>query len=443
MSGQADRIIFHIDVNSAFLSWSAIRLLESGSKVDLREIPSIVGGDQTTRHGIVVAKSIPAKKYGIHTADTVASAFQKCPDLVSVKPDHNYYRMKSQELMDYLREICPRIQQVSVDECYMDYEPIRHRYASPEEAARMICDGVYKTFGFTVNVGISDRKVLAKMASDFEKPNKVHTLYVSEIREKLWPLPVGTLHMCGKKSAERFEQLGIHTIGDLARADRSRIISLFKNHGDLLWRYANGIDDSGVRTEAREAKSVGNSTTLPEDLVKREEALPVLDRLAESVSTRLQKHDFQARQVTVEIKYSTFNSVSHQMPLDKPTSDKDRLLEAAVRLFDELWDGSPVRLLGVRTGKLQKEGEPYQISLFDYQHQLEEEEEKKRELEEQKRKEQEKQKREEERRKQEEEKQRKDSERKKRLQEALMKIEKKYGSGAITKGSGIQTEKEK
>jgi len=249
--------------------------------------------------------------------------------------------------------------------------------------------------------------------------------------------------MCGKKSAERFEQLGIHTIGDLARADRSRIISLFKNHGDLLWRYANGIDDSGVRTEAREAKSVGNSTTLPEDLVKREEALPVLDRLAESVSTRLQKHDFQARQVTVEIKYSTFNSVSHQMPLDKPTSDKDRLLEAAVRLFDELWDGSPVRLLGVRTGKLQKEGEPYQISLFDYQHQLEEEEEKKRELEEQKRKEQEKQKREEERRKQEEEKQRKDSERKKRLQEALMKIEKKYGSGAITKGSGIQTEKEK
>ena len=410
-----ERIIFHIDVNSAFLSWSAIRLLESGSKIDLRTIPSIVGGDQKTRHGIVVAKSIPAKKYGIHTADTVASAFQKCPDLVSVKPDHSYYHKKSQELMEYLRNICPRIQQVSVDECYMDYEPIRDEYPSPEAAARSICDGVLKTFGFTVNIGISDRKVLAKMASDFEKPNKVHTLYADEIREKLWPLPIGTLHMCGRKSAEKMEQIGIRTIGDLATADRSRIAAMFKSHGDLLWCYANGIDDSEVRTEEREAKSVGNSTTLPEDVVNREQALPVLERLSESVGTRLKKHGVLAKQVIVEIKYATFQTTSHQMILENPVSDKNEIYHAAVRLFDNLWDGSPIRLLGVRTGKLQKEGEHYQLSLFDYQKQLEKQNKERAE----------------------DEKRKKDRERKKQMEDAIMKIEKKYGSGVITKGFNL------
>ena len=412
MVSDYERIIFHIDVNSAFLSWSAIRLLESGSKIDLRTIPSIVGGDQKTRHGIVVAKSIPAKRYGIHTADTVASAFQKCPNLVSVKPDHSYYHKKSQELMEYLRNICPRIQQVSVDECYMDFEPIQDEYPSPETAARNICDGVLETFGFTVNIGISDRKVLAKMASDFEKPNKVHTLYSHEIREKLWPLPIGSLHMCGRKSAEKMEQIGIRTIGDLATADRSRISAMFKSHGDLLWCYANGIDDSEVKTEEREAKSVGNSTTLPEDAVNRQQALPVLERLSESVSTRLKKHEFLAKQVTVEIKYATFQTTSHQMILESPTSDKDQIYDAAVRLFDNLWDGSPIRLLGVRTGKLQKEGEPYQLSLFDYQKQLEKQNKERAE----------------------DEKRKKDRERKKQMEDAIIKMEKKYGSGVITKG---------
>lgn len=412
MPAGSESIKFHIDVNSAFLSWSAIRLLESGSKIDLRTVPSIVGGDQKTRHGIVVAKSIPAKKYGIHTADTVASVFQKCPALISVKPDHSYYRRKSKELMDYLRSICPRIQPVSIDECYMDFEQIRSRYPSPEAAARSICDGVLDTLGFTVNVGISDKKVLAKMASDFEKPNKVHTLYSSEIREKLWPLPIGRLYMCGRKSAERMEQIGINTIGDLAASERSRIISLLKSHGDLLWCYANGIDDSEVETAAREAKSIGNSTTLPEDVIHRDQALPVLDRLADSVSTRLKKHSVLARQLTVEIKYSSFQTVSHQMPLDIPTSDKDALLKSAVLLFDELWDGAPVRLLGIRAGKFQKEGAPYQMNLFDYQRELAEQE----------------------KRKAEQKKQQKEYERKKRLEDAIGKIEKKYGSGSIKKG---------
>ena len=392
-------IIFHIDVNSAFLSWSAIKLLEEGSETDLRLIPSIVGGDRKTRHGIVVAKSIPAKKYGIHTADTVASAFNKCPNLVSVPPDHAYYSEKSSQLMDYLRDICPQIQKVSIDECYMDFEPIRHQFASPEAAARAICDGVYQTFGFTVNVGISDRKILAKMASDFEKPNRVHTLYASEIREKLWPLPISALHMCGKSSAAALQQLGIRTIGDLARSDEERIIYRLKSHGRLLWQYANGIDNSQVNPEPREVKSIGNSTTMSKDVTTRSGALPVLDRLAASVSGRLVKHNFLAGQVSVEIKYATFQSVSHQTTLDTASADKEVLYKVACQLFDALWNGQPIRLLGIRTTNLSNADAPVQMTIFQYQ--------KEKEL----------------------------SEREKRLQEALGKIEKRYGKGAIGRGS--------
>ncbi len=373
-----------------------------------------MGGDQTTRHGIVVAKSIPAKKYGIHTADTVASAFKKCPSLVSVKPDHRYYKEKSTELMEYLRNICPRIQQVSIDECYMDYEMIRGRYPDPETAARIICDGVKKELGFTVNIGISDRKVLAKMASDFEKPDKVHTLYVSEIQDKLWPLPVGRLHMCGKSSEAAFRQIGIMTIGDLATSDRRRIRESFKSHGDLLWRYANGIDNSEILTREREVKSVGNSTTLAEDADSREKAFPILERLSASVSERLIKQEFAAGQVSLEIKYSTFRSVSHQTTLKRPDNRASTIYKLACDLFDELWDGSPIRLLGVRTARLEKAGAPYQMDLFEYQEQLNHSLEEKKIQEEKKKK----------------------ADKEKRLKEAIGKIEKKYGTGAVRKGTG-------
>lgn len=362
-----NQIIFHIDVNSAYLSWSALRLLEEGSDTDLRLIPSIVGGDQETRHGIVVAKSIPAKAYGIQTAETVASALKKCPNLVMVSPDHAYYREKSRQLMKFLAEICPRIEQVSVDECYMDFEPIRDRFESPETAAVFIKDSVYETFGFTVNVGVSDRKVLAKMASDFKKPNLVHTLYAREIQKKLWPLPISDLHMCGKSSADLLRKMGIRTIGDLARTDRTTVESWLKSHGRLLWNYANGIDSSTVVSEPVRAKGIGNSTTLARNAQTREEACKVLKMLAESVAGRLKKQHFLAGQISTEIKYASFRSVSHQTTLLTPTSDAKEIFRRACSLFDELWNGEPIRLLGIRTTKLEDEGEPVQMNLFDFQ----------------------------------------------------------------------------
>ncbi len=406
-------IIFHIDVNSAYLSWSALRELQNGSTQDLRTIPSIVGGDQETRHGIVVAKSIPAKVFGIQTAETVASAFQKCPTLVMVPPDHAYYRDMSQKLMRHLRSICDEIEQVSIDECYMSFEPIRGRFPSPEAAATYIKDSVYDTFGFTVNVGISDRKVLAKMASDFKKPNLVHTLYVSEIQRKLWPLPIASLHMCGKSSAKLLQKMGIRTIGDLARTDKAVVESWLKSHGGMLWNYANGIDDGQVVKEKPKAKGVGNSTTLANNAETEEEAYTVLKELAVSVSQRLKKHHFLAAQISTEIKYASFRSVSHQRTILTPTAEETEIYQCACQLFNELWDGEPIRLLGIRTTKLQDEEEPTQISLFDlgkYQ-----EQEKQEEL----------------RREKEEQKQKKLAS----LDDAIAKIKKRYGDNAIHKGA--------
>lgn len=361
-----ERIFFHIDVNSAFLSWTALSMLQEGAKTDLRQIPSIVGGDMAKRHGVVLAKSLPAKAYGIVTGEPVVNALRKCPNLTMVSPDHDMYHRRSQELMELLSGICPDIEQVSIDECYMDYTPIAKNYTSPEDAAHRIKDAVRDTLGFTVNIGISDRKVLAKMASDFKKPDLVHTLYVREISEKMWPLPVSSLFLCGQSSVETLRKLGIVTIGDLANARRDILEAHLKSHGITLWQYANGIDDSDITPRPVKMKGVGNSTTLRRDALTREDACPVLLSLAESVAGRLRASGELAGMVSTEIKYASFQSVSHQTQLPSPTASSQTIYETARQLFDELWNGQPIRLLGVRTSKLVPETEPIQLNLFDY-----------------------------------------------------------------------------
>jgi len=393
------RIIFHIDVNSAYLSWTAVEQLKNGAGVDIRTIPAIIGGDQKSRHGIVLAKSISAKKYGIRTGEPVANAFRKCPNLKSYPPDHQMYREYSRRLMDFLRTYTTHIEQVSVDECYMDFTEIADRFTSPVEGANEIKDEVYKRFGFTVNVGISSRKVLAKMASDFEKPNKVHTLFPEEVPVKMWPLPIGELFMAGRSSVETMKKLEIYTIGDLANTDPAILELHLKSHGRKLWEFANGLDDSEVESVRAEAKGVGNSTTLPKDLTTEEEALSVLKNLAASVGRRLRKAGQKAGMVSVEIKYYTFNQVSHQKQMERQTNQDMDIYQTAVDLFRELWSGEPIRLLGIRTSKLSEESEPEQLSLFDMKFESEETRKKK-----------------------------------KNLKEALKKLEGKYGDGIVKKG---------
>lgn len=361
----AQRLIFHIDVNSAYLSWSAVEKLKRGDTLDLRKIPSIIGGDMASRHGVVLAKSIPAKAFHITTGEPVAHALQKCPNLLLEPPDHKLYHAYSSRLMKLLASFCPAIEQVSIDECYMDFTEYQYCYESPAVAAAQIKDTVRDTLGFTVNVGISSNKLLAKMASDFEKPDKVHTLFPEEIPAKMWPLPVRELFMVGKSSAAALEKLEIQTIGDLAHMDLKILESHLKSHGRLIWEFANGIDDSPVQTEESQLKGVGNSTTLARNVETSQEAKDVLRGLCRQVSSRLKQYGQLAGMVSTEIRYASFVNVSHQMQLPAVTDNEKALYTYACLLFDELWNGEPIRLLGVRTSKLATEPEPIQMSLFD------------------------------------------------------------------------------
>lgn len=397
------QIIFHIDVNSAFLSWTAVEQLKVGSECDLRTIPSIIGGNQESRHGIVLAKSVPAKKYGIVTGEPVANALRKCPNLTMAPPNHKMYQEYSKRLMAFLMNYTPDIEQVSVDECYMDFTGIAHRYTSPVSAAFEMKDAVYKEFGFTVNIGISTNHLLAKMASDFEKPNKVHTLFPEEVPVKMWPLPVSDLYMAGRSSVEVLHKLEIRTIGELAKADPELLELHLKSHGRTLWEFANGNAGSKVIRERVENKGIGNSTTLARDATTEEEAKKVLLWLAETVGGRVRKEGVKAKMVSVEIKYSTFRTVSHQKQLYRATNTDKVIYDTACELFHELWNGEPIRLLGIRTSKLVDKAEPEQMSIFDLQAAMEQQNPK--------------------------------SEKQEKLDKALDQIRKKYGEGAIVRGS--------
>ena len=345
-------IIFHIDVNSAYLSWTAVEQLKNGADVDIRTIPAIIGGDRESRHGIVLAKSPSAKKFGIRTGEPVVNAFRKCPNLHMDPPNHRMYREYSRRLMDFLKTYTPEIEQVSVDECYMDFTGIAQRFSSPVEAAYEIKARVYEKFGFTVNVGISTNKLLAKMASDFEKPDKIHTLFPSEIEKKMWHLPVRTLFFTGRAAAQKLNQLGIYTIGDIAKSNPDFLKAHLNSQGVTLWNYANGRDNSPVKESPDAPKGYGNSTTLSKDLTSLSEAKPVLLELCETVTKRLREDQVYAQVIEVELKDSHFRRKSHQTVLDYSTNTTDDFYQISVKLFKELWDGTPIRLLGVRGGKL-------------------------------------------------------------------------------------------
>ncbi|RDU25092.1 Y-family DNA polymerase [Anaerosacchariphilus polymeriproducens] len=360
-----ERTIFHIDVNSAFLSWSAIEKLKSEDSIDLRKIPSIIGGNQANRHGIVLAKSIPAKAYQIETGEPISNAIKKCPNLIIEAPNHQLYKDYSTRLMQLLYTFNPDIEQASIDECYMDFTSLLHQYPSAINAAEIIKDTVFEKLGFTVNIGISTNKLLAKMASDFKKPNLVHTLYPEEIPAKLWPLPVKELYMVGKSTLTTLQKLEIQTIGDLAESNVTLLSSHLKSHGRLIWEYANGIDETPVNTQSAELKGIGNSTTLPKDIETYQEVKPILLNLAEKVGKRLRDRKQSACMISVEIKYNTFISVSHQMQLTVPVNTNQDIYQKSCILFNELWDGIPIRLLGIRTSKLVSESEPTQLNLFE------------------------------------------------------------------------------
>lgn len=366
-----ERIIFHIDVNSAFLSWEATyRIRELGEKEDLRLIASVVGGSEESRHGIVLAKSETAKKYGVTTGEPLVDARRKCPGLVTVPSNFPIYVKYSNAMMKILEDYTPDIEQYSIDESFLDMTGTQNLFGPPIEVAHRIKDRIYKELGFTVNVGISTNKLLAKMASDFKKPNLVHTLFPEEVPTKMWPLPVSDLFFVGRQTTKRLHSLGIFTIGDLAKTDKKVIHDNLKGHGDVIWEFANGIGDgmedvaNKNRTPAN--KGYSNETTLAFDVTDANLAKEILLSLTETVATRVRADKSYISVVSVYFVDSEFRHSSKQMTLDSSTNVTNEIYHHVCMLFDQLWNGQPIRLLGVQTSKATTENHR-QYSLFEHQ----------------------------------------------------------------------------
>ncbi len=359
-----ERLIFHIDVNSAFLSWEAAKRVANGEE-DIRLIPSAIGGDRDKRTGVILAKSIPAKKFGIKTGEPVAMALRKCPNLYLAKPDFRLYVKNSHAFMDICREYTPIVEQYSIDECFLDMTGMGRLFPDPIAAAYEIKDRIYDELGFTVNVGIGPCKILAKMASDFEKPNKVHTLFKNEIETKMWPLSIKELFSVGHSTAEHLEAVGMKTIGDLAKTDLRTVQSLVgEKIGKQIHNYANGIDDSEVLAEPEEAKGYSISTTLEEDVVTTEAAYKILLALSDSVGARMRADGKKAYCVGVTIRSNDFKNRSHQKTLSEATDITAEIYKESKKLFSELWDKrTPLRLLGISLTQITAE-DISQLSFF-------------------------------------------------------------------------------
>lgn len=366
-----ERVIFHIDVNSAFLSWeAAYRIRELGETEDLRQIASVVGGSEESRHGIVLAKSETAKKYGVVTGEPLVDARRKCPGLVTVPSNFPIYVKYSNAMMKILEDYSPDIEQYSIDESFVDMTGMQNLFGPPIEVAHKIKDRIYEELGFTVNVGISTNKLLAKMASDFKKPNLVHTLFPEEVPTKMWPLPVSDLFFVGRQTTKRLHALGIFTIGDLAKTDKRVIHDNLKGHGDVIWEFANGIGDSmdDVANKNRKPANKGysNETTLAFDVTDASLAKEILLSLTEAVAVRVRADKSYISVVSVYFVDNEFRHSSKQMTLDSATNVTNEIYRHVCTLFDQLWNGQPIRLLGVQTSRATTDGSR-QYNLFEQQ----------------------------------------------------------------------------
>lgn len=359
-----ERLIFHIDVNNAFLSWTAVDLLKKGYGIDIREIPSVIGGDEGSRRGIVTAKSPVAKKMGIVTAESLYIARKKCPNLKVYKGDYNLYHHNSNELYKYFCLFTDKVERYSVDECFLDMTGTELLYPDPIKLAHKMKDEIYSKFGYTVNVGVANNKLCAKMASDFEKPNKVHTLFSYEIEKKMWPLPVTELFMVGKSTSKQLIQLGIKTIGDLAKCDVDFLKKKFKNQANFLHEYANGIDLSEVISRYGSSKSISTTETLPYDIDNIVDLRKILLRQANKVGRDARHQKLYAKTIAVIFKTNQFVSYSHQMKLVNPTNVSAEIYKYSLEVLKNGWRGEPLRLIGIRLADLTNTNSK-QLSLFD------------------------------------------------------------------------------
>ncbi len=353
----------HIDVNNAFLSWTATRMVKEGKK-DLRKTYAIIGGDESSRRGIVLAKSPLAKKKGVVTGETIYNAKKKCPNLEVYPPEFYHYKKMSDSLFDLINKYTPDLEKMSIDECFIDYTPIKHIYGDPIKFAYNLKNEVKNKLGFTVNIGIANNKLCAKMASDFSKPDKVHTLFKEEVQAKMWPLPIDELFGVGKQTAIKLKNININTIGDLAKTNPENLYKIFKNMSQDLVKSANGIGSDIVESLAEKPKGIGNETTLSHNIFTKEELKPYLLALSENVTIRLRKQEKYAGVVVVTLKNKFFKRFSHQKKLTNATNITEIVYNAATEILNEMNINDGIRLIGVRLDNLQDEVN-HQVSLFE------------------------------------------------------------------------------
>ncbi len=394
------RKILHVDVNNAFLSWTALERLKKGETLDIRTIPAIIGGNEAQRKGVVLAKSNIAKQFGIQTGEPIFFARKKCPNIQIYQGDFSVYRKYSNAMYNLLLEYTDKIERYSIDECFLDLTGYIPKTKELMDIAYEINRRVKEELGFTVNVGVSSNKVLAKMASDFEKPNKVHTLYKEEIKTKMWKLPVTELFMVGRRSMPKLQKMGIKTIGDLAQSDENKLIKNFGKYGKMIWEYSNGIDNEEVNYIKEKPKNIGNSITLPYDYNDIEKIEEVLLALVEQVSYRLRNQEMFANVVNVQIKTNEFKVSSHQKKLDFATDSTKIIEKEAKKLLKEIYNNIPIRLIGLSVSGL-VEKEERQISLFENT----------------------------------------ENEKQKKIDSAIDKIKEKYGYDAITRAGKMKIDK--
>ena len=360
-----DRIILHVDVNSAFLSWSAIKLLKEGFNKDIRNEISVIAGDPNKRHGVIVAASIPAKKIGIKPPINLFEARKKTRDLIVVKPDYQFYKKCSENMINFLKSLFPEIQQYSIDECFIDYTTMKKIYGDEVKFAYKLKNEIYKRFGFTVNIGIGNNKLSAKMASDFEKPNKVHTLYKYEFKNKVWNKDISELFMAGKSSCKKLRELNINTIGELANSDYDMLIRNLKSQGKLLYEYANCIDESRVEPDMyEERKGIGLSRTLEYDSNDKELIFSYLYDFSKEISKKLRDKKVYANTIIITIRNNEFKTINHQGKCINAINLTDDIFEKAKQLFLNIWDKEPIRLIGIRVTDFTSTNS-IQLSIFD------------------------------------------------------------------------------
>lgn len=333
-----ERIILHVDCNNAFLSWTAVNMLHNGSKVDIRERYAVIGGDEATRHGIVLAKSNPCKSRGVKTAETLYAARKKCPYLEVYPPNFKIYKKYSDIMYTYLCNYSDKIERYSIDECFIDYTDSYSKFGDPVKLAYKIKNDIRDNFGFTVNVGVGNNKLLAKMASDFSKPDKVHTLFSYEVKSKMWGLDVDELFMIGKASSKKLHELGINKIGELANTEIDFLMRHFKSMGKMMWEYANGIDNSEVESDRGNPKSISNSMVLPYDYSNIDDIYKIIKKLASDTGKRLREKKMYTSNVNIWIKFHDFTKVSKQIALDNLINSDNDIYENAIKLLDKLWN---------------------------------------------------------------------------------------------------------